>query len=234
MFGKSVASRRKALVPALAATLAIGLPTAASAAPILVQSFENSIAPASIAYGPAQSAAGFGIPAFSGPATAVGVTFSGFSGIIANSPTSSALSGLPSTPFGAQSGFLQGYQGAGSAIDWAVSGLTAGRTYALSFASAGSSLVGAETFSVSAFGNSLGTFTPGSSFATTTLRFVAGPTGSGSIVFTGNAVGGNNASSLDNLSISSVPETGTWAMMILGLGCVGFALRRKRSVAAFA
>ena len=49
----------------------------------------------------------------------------------------------------------------------------------------------------------------------------------------GFASGDTNASgpALDNVSISAVPETATWAMMILGFGVVGGAVRRRRSTA---
>ncbi len=40
-----------------------------------------------------------------------------------------------------------------------------------------------------------------------------------------------NAFEIDDIAITSgVPEPGTWAMMLLGLGVVGFAIRRRRSV----
>jgi len=31
--------------------------------------------------------------------------------------------------------------------------------------------------------------------------------------------------------VQAVPEASTWAMMLAGLGAVGFAMRRKRNVA---
>jgi hypothetical protein len=34
-----------------------------------------------------------------------------------------------------------------------------------------------------------------------------------------------------NVSISAVPEPGTWALMILGFGAVGLTMRRKRQPA---
>ena len=39
---------------------------------------------------------------------------------------------------------------------------------------------------------------------------------------------GQNAFELDNLAINPVPEPGTWAMMLLGFGAVGFAMRRRK------
>ena len=37
-----------------------------------------------------------------------------------------------------------------------------------------------------------------------------------------------NAFEVDNLAINAVPEPATWAMMLLGFGAVGFAMRRRR------
>lgn len=37
---------------------------------------------------------------------------------------------------------------------------------------------------------------------------------------------------VDNISLSAVPEPATWALMILGFGAVGGAMRRRQSVAA--
>lgn len=38
-----------------------------------------------------------------------------------------------------------------------------------------------------------------------------------------------NAFELDNIAVNPVPEPATWAMMLLGFGAVGFAMRRRRS-----
>lgn len=51
-------------------------------------------------------------------------------------------------------------------------------------------------------------------------------------VFTGLQLSsGQNSFEIDNVRIQAVPEASTWAMMIAGLGLVGFAMRRKRNVA---
>lgn len=37
-----------------------------------------------------------------------------------------------------------------------------------------------------------------------------------------------NAFEVDNIAVNPVPEPATWAMMLLGFGAVGFAIRRRR------
>ncbi|MBA3897825.1 MAG: DUF642 domain-containing protein [Sphingomonadaceae bacterium] len=50
-----------------------------------------------------------------------------------------------------------------------------------------------------------------------------------------NTVGANQGGiALDAVSITAVPEPGEWALMIAGFGIAGWALRRRRRVAAFA
>lgn len=40
---------------------------------------------------------------------------------------------------------------------------------------------------------------------------------------------GTNAFETDNYAINAVPEASTWAMMLLGFGAIGFAMRRRKS-----
>lgn len=44
----------------------------------------------------------------------------------------------------------------------------------------------------------------------------------------GGVANASNAVAISSLSVGSVPEPSTWAMMILGFGTVGFALRNRR------
>jgi hypothetical protein len=55
----------------------------------------------------------------------------------------------------------------------------------------------------------------------------AGETFSG-ITLTSN----QNSFEVDNLAVAAVPEPATWAMMILGLGAMGMALRNRRRTAS--
>lgn len=48
-------------------------------------------------------------------------------------------------------------------------------------------------------------------------------------------VSSRNSLEIDNIGVvSAVPEPGTWAMMLLGFGAVGFSLRRRRRIGAIA
>ncbi len=61
---------------------------------------------------------------------------------------------------------------------------------------------------------------------------------SNGVVFISGAAGGitgirlsssQNSFEIDNLRANPVPEPGTWAMMLMGFGAVGFAMRRRKS-----
>lgn len=41
-----------------------------------------------------------------------------------------------------------------------------------------------------------------------------------------------NQTTTETLAVTAVPEPGTWMLMILGLGAVGFAMRRRQTVSA--
>jgi hypothetical protein len=59
-------------------------------------------------------------------------------------------------------------------------------------------------------------------------NFVA--TGTDTLNFTNLTGGPNEGIFLDAISITAVPEPATWAMMLLGFGAIGFAMRRRRSL----
>lgn len=56
------------------------------------------------------------------------------------------------------------------------------------------------------------TFTNGDQFNVGGLRFIST----------------QNAFEVDNFAINAVPEPGTWGMMLLGFGAIGFAMRRRK------
>lgn len=156
-------------------------------------------------------------------------TFTGFSGIIKNG----SLGVFPDTSFGTQAAFLQSYNGTGGSISWALSGLTAGATYNLSFQAAAAFIVPGETFTVSAFGGAPSLIVPISAYQTYSLDFTA-LNSSGTIDFVGSAIAtGNYATAIDNVTVtvSTVPEPATLSLLAAGLLGAG-ALRRRKSAKA--
>jgi choice-of-anchor C domain-containing protein len=58
------------------------------------------------------------------------------------------------------------------------------------------------------------------------FQFTAGPGTSTTLSFA-SLDSGSFGASLDNVSVSAVPEPATWAMMMLGIGFIGGAMRRR-------
>lgn len=111
--------------------------------------------------------------------------------------------------------------------------LTGGTTYQLSFDLAGNNVPGggypSDIVDVT-FGSAAGTYTldPGDGFSTRTLSFTAGGNGSFALLFHNR--GGDNAGALlDNVSVTAVPEPETYAMLLAGLGAIGFMQRRRQA-----
>jgi hypothetical protein len=108
--------------------------------------------------------------------------------------------------------------------------LVGGTTYTLSFDLAGSHRGSTETVNVN-FGSTAASYSLDSAdpFSTRTLNFTPGSDGSYSFSYLN--VGGDNVGVLlDNVSVSvsAVPEPETYAMLLAGLGLVGFISRRRR------
>ncbi len=107
--------------------------------------------------------------------------------------------------------------------------LVGGTTYTLSFDLAGSHRGSAETVNVNfgstATSNLLNSDDP---FLTLTLNFTPGSSGSYSLSYL-NVGGDNIGALLDNVSVSAIPETEIYAMLLAGLGLMGFMTRRRKT-----
>ena len=58
--------------------------------------------------------------------------------------------------------------------------------------------------------------------------------GNHTLTVTGNITSGPSASYSGTINFAAVPEPATWAMMLLGFGGIGMAMRRRRQAPAFA
>ena len=107
--------------------------------------------------------------------------------------------------------------------------LAGGTTYTLSFDLGGSHRGSTETVNVN-FGSTAASYTLNSAdpFSTVTLNFTPGSNGSYDISYQ-NLGGDNVGALLDNVSVSAVPEPETYAMLLAGLGLMGFIARRRKT-----
>jgi hypothetical protein len=202
---------------------------ASAAVTVADASFENPSVPGGYEYGVqvgAQNSSN-GIDA-----AATGVVFGAGSGVQANG----SAWGFASAPSGVQTAFLQSYDNyTPGQIAQDVSGLVAGKSYDVSFYIADRPGFGVNPVTVSFGGVALGTFTPAStSFSEVTSGSFVATASTGVITFSTGLNGGDADIGLDNVSISAVPEPATWAMMLVGFGGMGVAMRsrRKQAVAA--
>lgn len=103
-----------------------------------------------------------------------------------------------------------------------------GHTYVATFDLAGNQRNNfVESVAVN-FGSAAGAFSLGQNAGWTTygLSFVAANSGMASVTFS-NAGGDNIGMLLDNVKVTSVPEPGTYALLLAGLVAVGFVARRR-------
>ena len=109
--------------------------------------------------------------------------------------------------------------------------LTGGLQYILAFDLAGSQRGSVEIVNVN-FGSAVDNLAvnSGDGFSNHTLLFTPSTTGIYSLIFQ-NAGGDNVGALLDNVSVSAVPEPDTYAMLLVGLGLLGFTARRRKESA---
>lgn len=83
-------------------------------------------------------------------------------------------------------------------------------------------------------GNNLPGPANGNQFLPGTNGVFAATAGSGEIFKSIQLFSGGNSFEIDNLAAAGVPEPSTWALMMLGVGAIGAAMRRKRPAATLA
>lgn len=136
------------------------------------------------------------------------------------------------TPDGQYYGFLQSYNGTTPTISQTVT--VAAGTYLVSWLAGGrTNYSGAVDYTVSLNGliysGSLAQAQPfTATSAVTTLA-----AGTYTLTFSAHTAIGDNSALIDGVSIISegaVPEPASWAMMLVGMGAIGFAARRRRNV----
>ena len=197
------------LLFSLSAVSAIALAAPASAAVILFDGFESPTS-TGITYGGTDAA---------------GAVFVGDTGLQSNNSPFNYVN----TPEGTQSAHLQNL----GSFSYQLNSLVAGTSYALSYFSAQRPNYGISSYTVSFNGVQIGTFSPTStSWTSQNLSFIANGR-SGSLVFSGNDVGGDHNVGFDAVSVTgAVPEPATWAMMIAGFGMIGVGVRSRRKMSA--
>jgi len=132
------------------------------------------------------------------------------------------------------------------AFSQVISGLTIGHTYELGFYQAAGQQYGFKGPTTERFKVSFGSQSQLSTKYTLpqagvgawekqTMRFVAGATSQTlSFLAVGTPGGAPPISFLDGVSMTAVPEPASWAMMLIGFGMAGGAMRRRRTVLATA
>jgi hypothetical protein len=161
-------------------------------------------------------------------AKAKGATFGNGAGVQANG---SAWGFADAPDGGSQTGFLQSYddQTPGK-ITLKVTGLTPGKTYDISFFDADRPGYGVDPVKVSFDGDKLGKYTPeNTSWNEVTTELFKATSTSGTITFRVKKNAGDADIGIDDVSVNAVPEPAAWALMMVGVGGAGAALRRSRS-----
>ena len=106
---------------------------------------------------------------------------------------------------------------------------TFGQTYRVTLDYSSNNGITHPTAGITVDGVTVGTLMGSNSWQSFSGLFTAHST-STNFQISENIGGGNAGVFLDNISISAVPEPATWAMMLVGFGMVGFAMRKRSNV----
>lgn len=108
--------------------------------------------------------------------------------------------------------------------------LLAGQPYQLSFDLAGNQRNANLEVVTVVFGGAFGAFSLGQNIGWTGSLLDFTPSTTGTYTMTFSNLGGDGVGMLlDNVTVTAVPEPETYAMMLAGLGLLGFVARRRRT-----
>ena len=124
---------------------------------------------------------------------------------------------------------LDGSNGQGGTLVKSLN-LNSGVTYIASFDLAGNQRGAGPDNLILGFGSSAQSFALASNAPWARYSITFNPTASGTYNLSFQDLGSDNRGAmLDNVSVAAVPEPGTYALMLAGLGLLGFMARRKKS-----
>ena len=154
------------------------------------------------------------------------VTFNGSSGLQSNG----SAWGFQTAPDGAQTAFIQSNGGPGGSISIALPSLVAGQQYSISFALAKRPGYDLNPLTVSIGGLSTTYTTPTEAWKSYSFNFTSDGTATPLVFQAASTQPTDTSVGLDNIAVSAVPEPATWAMLLLGFGMIGFAMRKRSNV----
>jgi hypothetical protein len=216
---------KKFLAIAAAGSAIVAAATSAHAATVLTQSFETpSLGTGSGAYAYGSQPFGGSPTVPSADLSGSGAQFLGASGIAADG----SAFGFSKAPDGKQVAFIQSYNGTGGTIAQFFDTVV-GQAYHVTFDAAVRPFsTGTNPIIVSSFEKDSTPLTVTSTAWTQyTFDFVSTQVANG-IGFYGSALPGDSTVGIDAVTVTTVPEPASWAMMLAGFGLVGFAMRRRQ------